>query len=303
MSVALDSFGKYFEEQKYDLLIILGDRYEMMAVAIAAAMQRIPILHLHGGEVTYGNYDEFIRHSMTKMSQYHFTSTEVYRRRVIQLGEDPKRVFYLGALGAENCCKIDEKKVVEKVKMLLPYKYWVVAFHPETLTDMDVEHQVREVLAALEKNNDGCDIIFMGTNADTKSDVIRSTWIDYVQQHNNAYYYENLNVDSFLYLVKNSIALIGNSSSGIIETPSLGRYTINIGDRQKGREHGNSVIDVVCNRTEIYHAMEEVKRKIDENEKITNPYYVKDTAENYYEKTKDILNEKPSVLKEFFDIK
>lgn len=187
--------------------------------------------------------------------------------------------------------------------MLLPYKYWVVAFHPETLTDMDVEHQVREVLAALEKNNDGCDIIFMGTNADTKSDVIRSTWIDYVQQHNNAYYYENLNVDSFLYLVKNSIALIGNSSSGIIETPSLGRYTINIGDRQKGREHGNSVIDVVCNRAEIYHAMEEVKRKIDENEKITNPYYVKDTAENYYEKTKDILNEKPSVLKEFFDIK
>lgn len=303
MSVALDSFGKYFEEQKYDLLIILGDRYEMMAVAIAAAMQRIPILHLHGGEVTYGNYDEFIRHSITKMSQYHFTSTEVYRRRVIQLGEDPKRVFYLGALGAENCCKIDEKKVVEKVKMLLAHKYWVVAFHPETLTDIDVEHQVGEVLAALEKNNDGCDIIFMGTNADTKSDVIRSTWIDYVQQHNNAYYYENLNVDSFLYLVKNSIALIGNSSSGIIETPSLGRYTINIGDRQKGREHGNSVIDVVCNRTEIYHAMEEVKRKIDENEKITNPYYVKDTAENYYEKTKDILNEKPSVLKEFFDIK
>ena len=303
MSVALDSFGKYFEEQKYDLLIILGDRYEMMAVAIAAAMQRIPILHLHGGEVTYGNYDEFIRHSITKMSQYHFTSTEVYRRRVIQLGEDPKRVFYLGALGAENCCKIDEKKVVEKVKILLPHKYWVVAFHPETLTDIDVEHQVGEVLAALEKNNDGCDIIFMGTNADTKSDVIRSTWIDYVQQHNNAYYYENLNVDSFLYLVKNSIALIGNSSSGIIETPSLGRYTINIGDRQKGREHGNSVIDVVCNRAEIYHAMEEVKRKIDENEKITNPYYVKDTAENYYEKTKDILNEKPSVLKEFFDIK
>lgn len=303
MSVVLDSFGKYFEEQKYDLLIILGDRYEMMAVAIAAAMQRIPILHLHGGEVTYGNYDEFIRHSITKMSQYHFTSTEVYRRRVIQLGEDPKRVFYLGALGAENCCKIDEKKVVEKVKILLPHKYWVVAFHPETLTDIDVEHQVGEVLAALEKNNDGCDIIFMGTNADTKSDVIRSTWIDYVQQHNNAYYYENLNVDSFLYLVKNSIALIGNSSSGIIETPSLGKYTINIGDRQKGREHGNSVIDVVCNRAEIYHAMEEVKRKIDENEKITNPYYVKDTAENYYEKTKDILNEKPSVLKEFFDIK
>lgn len=100
-------------------------------------------------------------------------------------------------------------------------------------------------------------------------------------------------------MVKNSIALIGNSSSGIIETPSLGRYTINIGDRQKGREHGNSVIDVVCNRAEIYHAMEEVKRKIDENEKITNPYYVKDTAEKYYKKTKEILSKNPSVLKDF----
>lgn len=102
MASALDCFGNYFENNKFDLLIILGDRYEMMAVAIAAAMQRIPILHLHGGEVTYGNYDEFIRHSITKMSQYHFTSTEVYRKRVIQLGEDPKRVFYLGALGAEK---------------------------------------------------------------------------------------------------------------------------------------------------------------------------------------------------------
>ena len=237
------------------------------------------------------------------MSQYHFTSTEEYRKRVIQLGEDPKRVFYLGALGAENCCKIDEEKVIEKVKELIPQKYWVVAFHPETLTDVKMEDQVKEVLTALQENMNGMSVIFMGTNADTKSDIIRSSWLNYVDEHENAYYYENLNVDSFLYLVKNSVALIGNSSSGIIETPSLGRYTINIGDRQKGREHGNSVIDVVCNRAEIYHAMEEVKRKIDENEKITNPYYVKDTAENYYEKTKDILNEKSSVLKEFFDIK
>ena len=117
MATALDCFWKLFLKIiNFDLLIILGDRYEMMAVAIAAAMQRIPILHLHGGEVTYGNYDEFIRHSITKMSQYHFTSTEEYRKRVIQLGEDPKRVFYLGALGAENCCKIDEEKVIEKGK-------------------------------------------------------------------------------------------------------------------------------------------------------------------------------------------
>ena len=137
MATALDCFGNYFENNKFDLLIILGDRYEMMAVAIAAAMQRIPILHLHGGEVTYGNYDEFIRHSITKMSQYHFTSTEEYRKRVIQLGEDPKRVFYLGALGAENCCKIDEEKVIEKVKELtgLRGRWEIISETPKIILD------------------------------------------------------------------------------------------------------------------------------------------------------------------------
>lgn len=302
MAIALDCFGNYFENHKFDLLILLGDRYEMMAVAIAAAMQRIPILHLHGGEVTYGNYDEFIRHSITKMSQYHFTSTEVYRKRVIQLGEEPQRVFFLGALGAENCCKIDEEKVIQEVKNFIPRKYWVVAFHPETLTDVNMEDQVKEVLAALQENVGKMDVVFMGTNADTKSDIIRSSWIDYVDSHENAYYYENLNVDSFLYLVKNSIALIGNSSSGIIETPSLGRYSINIGDRQKGRVHGDSVIDVNCNKKAIGKAMRNVYSKVDKNERISNPYYVKSTAVNYYKKTKEILNEGTTVLKNFYDI-
>lgn len=302
MATALDFFGSYFENHKFDLLIILGDRYEMIAVATAAAMQRIPILHLHGGEVTYGNCDEFIRHSITKMSQYHFTSTEEYRKRVIQLGENPKRVFYLGALGAENCCKIDENQVVEKVKALIPQKYWVVAFHPETLTNVDIKDQVNEVLLALEKNTDNYDVVFMGTNADTKADIIRSSWLNYVASHEDTYYFENINVDSFLYLVKNSVALIGNSSSGIIETPSLGIYTINIGDRQKGRVHGNSVIDVSCNRITIGRAMQDILRRRDKNEKINNPYYVENTAENYYKKTKKILNLKPSILKEFYDI-
>lgn len=302
MAIALDSFGKYFEQHVFDLLIILGDRYEMMAVAIAASMQKIPILHLHGGEVTFGNYDEFIRHSITKMSQYHFTSTEVYRKRVIQLGENPERVFYLGALGAENCCKIDKKRVVEDVKVRSSQKYWVIAFHPETLTDMKMEDQVEEVLLALKKFSDNINVVFIGTNADTKSDIIRSAWLNYVKNNVNAYYYENLNVDSFLYLVKNSIALIGNSSSGIIETPSLGKYTINIGDRQKGRVHGSSVIDVTCNANEISQAMKHVINRIRKNEKISNPYYVENSAKNYYEKTKEILEKGISIIKEFYDI-
>ena len=303
MATALDSFGSYFENHKLDLLIILGDRYEMMAIAIAAAIQRIPILHLHGGEITYGNYDEFIRHSITKMSQYHFTSTETYRKRVIQLGENPKRVFYLGALGAENCCKINEEKVTKMVKEHSSKKYWVVAFHPETLTDKKIENQVEEIIAALNENIiDNYNVVFMGTNADTKSNIIRSSWINYVKSHDNAFYYENLNVDSFLYLVKNSVALIGNSSSGIIEAPSLGKYTINIGDRQKGRVRGNSVIDVTCNRKKISQAIKEVCDRVIKNEEIINPYYVENTAKNYYINTKSILKNKTSVLKEFYDL-
>ena len=152
--------------------------------------------------MTFGNYDEFIRHSITKMSQYHFTSTEVYRKRVIQLGENPERVFYLGALGAENCCKIDKKRVVEDVKVRSSQKYWVIAFHPETLTDMKMEDQVEEVLLALKKFSDNINVVFIGTNADTKSDIIRSAWLNYVKNNVNAYYYENLNVDSLIFSKK-----------------------------------------------------------------------------------------------------
>ena len=158
------------------------------------------------------------------------------------------------------------------------------------------------MLLALKKFSDNINVVFIGTNADTKSDIIRSAWLNYVKNNVNAYYYENLNVDSFLYLVKNSIALIGNSSSGIIETPSLGKYTINIGDRQKGRVHGSSVIDVTCNANEISQAMKHVINRIRKNEKISNPYYVENSAKNYYEKTKEILEKGISIIKEFYDI-
>lgn len=302
MAKALNLFGSFFEMNKYDLLIILGDRYEMMSVALAAGMQRIPILHLHGGETTYGNYDEFIRHCITKISLFHFTSTETYRNRVIQLGEDPKRVFCLGALGAENCCRIDFDRVNEEIKSLEGSKYWVVAFHPETMTDVKPERQVQEILMALDDGAKNERLFFIGTNADTKSDIIRSAWINYVQNHANAFYYENLNVDSFLFLVKNSIAIIGNSSSGIIETPSLGKYTINIGDRQRGRVHGNSVIDVRCERKAIYQAMQQIYNRSNTYTDIVNPYYSENAAINYYKKTKELLNMGESALKDFYDL-
>lgn len=304
MAVALDKFGTLFEEKKYDLLIILGDRYEIFSIAIAAAMQRIPILHIHGGESTYGNYDEFIRHSITKMARFHFTATEEYRKRVIQLGEEPKAVFCLGALGAENSLNIDENNVPDKVKNLKEREYFVVLFHPETLTGIDPNKQVQELLAAIELMCDKT-FVFIGSNADTYSERIRCAVHNYVKGHKNSMYFENLHTDAFHYLVKKSICLMGNSSSGIIEAPSLGVPTINIGNRQKGRTKGNSIIDVCCLKDDIYQAMVNVLHKGNYTN-IYNPYYQNNTAKKYYDKTLYILENLSQEIEDgakvFYDI-
>ncbi|MBS6768272.1 UDP-N-acetylglucosamine 2-epimerase (hydrolyzing) [Ruminococcus sp. OM06-36AC] len=304
MSIALDCFADYFSKVSYDLLIILGDRFEMLPVAIAASMQKIPILHVHGGEATFANYDEFIRHAITKMSLFHFTSTEEYRRRVIQLGEDPERVFNLGALGAENCLYIDEKNVPQEIIDLPEKQYFVVLFHPETLTTSSEAEQVTELLSAICRKST-YKYVFIGSNADTNSNIIRDKIKKYVEEHDNADYYENLHTDAYHYLVKHSVCLIGNSSSGIIEAPSLGVYTINIGKRQDGRVRGNSIIDVECDAKKIEDAMAHVLT-IKGNAFPINPYYQENSAQKYYKATQTILSkllriygQKPKI---FYDI-
>lgn len=304
MAITLDKFAEFFDKNKYNILIILGDRYEMLSVAEAAAMQRIPILHIHGGEATFGNYDEFIRHCITKMSYYHFTATEEYRNRVIQLGENPKNVFYLGALGAENCLYIDESNVIDEVKKLPLKNYFVVLFHPETLTDINIKQQIDNLLAAISNFIKDYKFVFLGSNADTSSDIIRKTVYDFVESNENAIYFENLHTDGYHYLVKNSICLLGNSSSGIIEAPSLGVYTINIGNRQAGRVRGNSVIDVSCTIEEINNALLKVIKLYNEVKPI-NPYYTENTAYRYYQATKIILERicvDKGEVKKFWDI-
>ena len=301
MSIVLEQFGKYFESNRFDLVIILGDRYEIFSVAIAAAMQHLPILHLHGGEITLSNYDEFIRHGITKMSQYHFTSTEEYKKRVIQLGEDPSTVFNLGALGAENCLSIDENNVGDEVRLLPEKKCFTVLFHPETLNTQSPLLQVKELLNAIVKFLPLYEFCFIGSNADTKSDVIREAVQDFCRTHKHTHYYENLHPDAYHYLVKKSIALIGNSSSGIIEVPSLNSITVNIGDRQTGRVKGNSIIDVTCSMNEIVAGIEQA---ISEFEKvIENPYLKENSAKLYYETTIAILSKIESKnYKRFYDL-
>lgn len=300
MSVALDKFGCFFEDNKYDLLVILGDRYEMLSVAIAASMQRIPILHLHGGELTYGNYDEFIRHSITKMSKYHFTSTEEYRQRVIQLGEAPERVFYLGALGAENCLEINKSNVPAEIAALPEKEYFVVLFHPETLTNVSSLEQVNMLLNAIE-NFTAYKFVFLGTNADTHADVIRDRVKQFVNDHDNALYFENVHANAFQAMLKNAICLVGNSSAGMIEAPSLGIYTVNIGARQDGRIRANSVVDTKCEEESIKDAIEFVLNNYKTVAPV-NPYYRPNTAESYYKTTLKILDEQREDIKMFYDL-
>lgn len=302
MAVAADGFGAFFQNNKYDLLIVLGDRYEMMAVALAAAMHTIPILHLHGGEITCGNYDEFIRHCITKMSTYHFTATAQYRQRVIQLGEAPERVFCLGALGAENCRQINKENVVQEVLQLSGKPYFVVAFHPETITGSDTACQLHELWQALTAFCEEYRMVFIGTNADTGSDVIRQIWQQFIREYSDCVYFENLNTDSFLYLTANSVAMVGNSSSGIIEAPSLGVYTVNIGHRQAGRVRADSVLDVFCSSEQIRMAMEQAADQKKAGCPIMNPYYQADTAQQYYKTTRQILDQEKPAWKTFFDL-
>ncbi len=290
MAIALEKFGEFFENNRYDLLIILGDRYEVLSVAEAAAIHKIPILHIHGGEATFANYDEFIRHAITKMSLYHFASTEEYRNRIIQLGEAPDRVFNLGALGAFNCTQINEDNVQSAIKELPEKGYFVVLFHPETLSAADPVAQIHALLDAIDEYSDRYQFVFLGSNADTHSEHIRAAVKNYVDSHKGSCrYFENVNTDSYQYMVKHSVCLIGNSSSGIIEAPSLGVYTINIGDRQKGRVRGESVIDVVCTKEAISSAMNKVASS--ERPSYPNPYYQENAVHRYYETTKQLIGQ------------
>ncbi|EAS9682359.1 UDP-N-acetylglucosamine 2-epimerase (hydrolyzing), partial [Salmonella enterica] len=293
MSICQEIFGDHFQEHKYDAVIILGDRYEIFSVAVAAAMYNLPIIHLHGGEKTLGNYDEFIRHSITKMSRLHLVSTDEYRKRVIQLGEEPNFVFNVGALGAENSflLELPGKLELEKKIGKLERKYFVVVFHPETLSTVPVNEQYFELLEALNDFSQEYDYIFIGSNADTGSEKIKKMTLDFCREH-DCRYIVSMRTEEYLALVKYSCGLIGNSSSGLIEVPSLKVPTINIGDRQKGRVRGYSVIDTICKRDNIKLAIISSREQcfINGLQNEANPYYNKDVNKNITKIIKDFLN-------------
>ena len=212
MAETLDLFGKHFQKNHYDAVMVLGDRYEILSVATAAAMHNIPLIHLHGGEQTLGNYDEFIRHCITKMAKLHLTATEVYRKRVIQLGELPKSVHNIGSLGAENGLSLElpsKERLFSKLN-LQNKPYFMVAFHPETITEQSVEEQVDQLLLALDSFKSDYQFVFIGSNSDTHSDVIFTKVKNYTDENRFAFF-TSVKPEEYLALIKYSKGLIGNS--------------------------------------------------------------------------------------------
>lgn len=302
-------FADEFQRADLDMLILLGDRYEALSAAICAMVMRIPIAHLHGGELTEGAIDEGIRHSITKMSYLHFTSTEQYRNRVIQLGENPERVFYVGALGVENIKKINlmtKEELERSIHFEIDENTVIVTYHPVTLENNTVEEQFLNLLEVLDRNPK-IRMIFTKANADTNGRIVNELIDKYAAQNSErACAFVSLGQKRYLSALKYCRIVIGNSSSGIIEAPSFGKPIINIGDRQKGRICADSVINCGYTQQEIQQAMEIALTKEFENKasNCRNPYEKENTAANIISVIKDyLLNDKIKLKKGFYDIK
>lgn len=303
MGLALIGFADYFQKLKPDLLLVLGDRYETLAVCCAAMNNCIPIAHLYGGETTEGAIDEVIRHAITKLSYWHFTSTEAYRKRVIQLGEAPERVFYVGSLGVENALYeklMSRQELEESLSWQLCKSYAVVTFHPVTLEEVTAEIQIKELLKAIELNTQ-YQYIITKSNADKDGRIINTVIDEFVKNHDNCRAYYSLGMKRYLSAVKYASFVIGNSSSGVIEVPSFNIPTINVGERQKGRIRAESVIDCNPDSNEI----DQIIKMIDEFKfsRIVNPYEKSNTLTAITEIIVKVLkNEHVSKKKKFYDL-
>jgi GDP/UDP-N,N'-diacetylbacillosamine 2-epimerase (hydrolysing) len=247
-----------FSELQPDLIVVLGDRFEIFSAVTAALIARIPVAHLHGGEVTVGAFDDALRHSITKMSHLHFVAAEEYRDRVIQLGEDQKSVFLVGGLGVDSIKKLtllDKKALEESLEIKLDRKSLLITFHPATLEDSSAELQMKELLDVLCDLSDTT-LIFTMPNADTGGRILIKMVDEFVTQHSNARAFNSLGQLRYLSCVAQVDGVVGNSSSGLAEVPSFKKGTINIGDRQMGRLHAASVINCSPNQESIKIAIE-----------------------------------------------
>jgi GDP/UDP-N,N'-diacetylbacillosamine 2-epimerase (hydrolysing) len=306
MALAIQGFADYFSINRPDILLVLGDRYETLAVCCAAFNARIPIIHLYGGETTEGAADEAYRHAITKMSCLHLTSTEQYRKRVIQMGEMPNRAVVVGAVGIDNILseKLLERRELEKsLNVKLDRKYAAVTFHPVTLENQSAGQQIEELLRVTEYFHD-TNFIFTEANADADGRVINKSIREFAATHDNVYVFTSLGSVRYLSLLKHSVMVIGNSSSGLLEAPSLGIPTVNIGDRQRGRLQADSVINCRPIYDDILNAVQtalsqdfQLKAK-----RTLNPYGDGHATDRITRAIRNLTEEGINLKKKFYDI-
>lgn len=307
MGLAMIGFGEAFDDLQPDIVIILGDRSEMLAAASSAMFANIPIAHIHGGETTEGAYDEGIRHAITKMGYLHFAATEIYRKRIIQLGEDPDRVYNVGAVGLDsiNNLKLLSKNQFEvAIDFHLGKRNLLITYHPVTLEKHSPRKQFQVILNALESIDNSTKFIFTHANSDKNGRVINQMIEEFVGKHKErAVAFRSLGQLRYLSALKHIDAVIGNSSSGIVEVPYFGIPTVNIGDRQKGRVRAESVIDAEPESKSIHAA---IARALDPSfkDKIKNQKQVYG-AGKATEKILEVLLDRPldNLKKPFYDIK
>jgi len=296
IGLATVSFADALNRLQPDLIIILGDRFEMLAVAQTALIMQIPIAHIHGGECTFGAYDDAIRHSITKMATWHFTSTESHRKRVIQLGESPERVYNVGALGIENIANLNlltRHELFQKLQLDEQRPMFLITYHPETNGHIN---GIYELLKALENYPD-INLVFTKSNADNGGRMINESIQQFVLNHSNAKIFDSLGQLKYLSAVKNADVVIGNSSSGLIEVPYLETPTVNCGNRQEGREHPNSVFNTNMDTENIRNTIEKARKFSNKYEHIFGDGIVS-------EKIITVLRSLPSfsIQKGFYDL-
>ena len=306
LSIGVIKFSHLFKKKKPNLILILGDRYEIFAAAISALFLKIPIGHIHGGERSEGAYDEIMRHAITKFSHIHFASTNIYKKRIIQLGENKKNVHLVGSIGVDNIKKLKlyEKKFLEK-KYNLKFlkKNLFIIFHPVTLEDNTQIKNFSEILKAISFFPDHGKF-FVYPSADLGGRSIIKIIEKYAKKNKNCHVFKSLEQKDYFSFVKYCNIVLGNSSSGIIEVPSLKVGVINVGDRQRGRIKSKAVIDCNCKCQDILKSIKKINKKKYllriRNEK--NPYYKPNTTKKIIKILEKKKNYKHLIKKVFFDV-
>ena len=305
MGLGLIGFADAFSALAPDLIVVLGDRYEILSAVSAALAARIPIAHIHGGEATEGLIDEAIRHSITKMSHLHFVAAEEYRHRVIQLGEQPERVFMVGGLGVDAITHtelLDKVSLERNLDFSFGAKSALVTFHPVTLEALTAETQMAALLGALRCRPD-INVLFTMPNADTDGRILMRMVNAFVQEHPNSRAYTSLGQLRYLSCLAQVDLVIGNSSSGLAEVPSFRKPTVNIGDRQRGRLQAASVINCAPNQEDIARAIEsafeaDFQRSMGD---VQNPYGDGGASERIVDQIKNCRLDN-LLKKRFFDL-